>query len=274
MGHNRKNANRAEAIKRNADRYRALDKRLGELERENRLARAELDQRILTLDHNLDILRRHFEDFSRPRLDKLRERIRNVIQKPRSSAPEPEVIDLDVSEDDSDGRELQGRADEGGEPEGATAFEEDDEDDQAEADDDQDVEEMAEELLREIEEAGEEISRAADRIEEQKRRLNDPLEILGRLESRLDSAKAEAADVFENQELDREERAQLLDELAERIDSLSERVKAQRIAAGLPREPAIPEPATSARLESAIDAAADRARINRRKHLAKTHGRE
>jgi len=259
MGHNRKTANRAEAIRRNSERFRNLDRRVQDAERENRLRHSELDQRILVLESNLALLRREFDSSRRPWYVKIRDRMKTAP----SSEPAPEVIDLDFSDDKPDhlngrpldldykpieediGQEAEGRAE--GEPE---------------------ADAISDELAGEIEEAGAAIEEA--KMEEAKRRLHDPDEIRKRLEARLAAAKAEAVDVFENQELDQEERAHLLDECAERIEDLADRIAGLRRSLGLPELDPLDGNGDSEALENAIR----RAKVNRRRHLNHDHGRD
>jgi tetrahydromethanopterin S-methyltransferase subunit G len=309
MGHNRKTASRAEAIRRNSERFRKLDKRTAALERKVRensqneqSQRLELERRILgdielVLGTVVD-LSDAFEEHRLPKWRKSIRWIRNVIQKARSSAePEdvPEVIDLDFSEEDS-GQEADGRAE--GEPE-ADALSEPHYLGAIEADADPDnldpdlgppapitvtdkrtghsieVEEgepflvptgeapnidearpvrMDVDLAQEIEEAGAMIKKP------------DPEKVLERLELRFGTANAAIADVFENQELDEEEKTARLDELAERIEYLGERIAAQRRTLGLPQLAPIVGDSDGDMLAQAIQ----RAKENRRKHRTST----
>lgn len=68
--------------------------------------------------------------------------------------------------------------------------------------------------------------------------LYDPKKILARLELRLEAARGEVADLFDNQELDRDEKTKLLNDGMEQIEEFEQRIGHQRlIIAGLVPDP-------------------------------------
>lgn len=60
-------------------------------------------------------------------------------------------------------------------------------------------------------------------------KLHDPVEILKRLEARLDAEEGIAADIMENQELDQEERAAAMDRSITNIEQFKSRIAHQKL---------------------------------------------
>jgi hypothetical protein len=201
MGHNQKTAKRLEWIQENRKRANDNARAIAELRKNIARAKAKRDRELLELErrilgeiqnveNHVQGIRDAFELHARPWYRKALDGLRRRRR-----------------EEEDIGQEADGRADGGGEPVEADAI----------SDDDPRVI---------IDEAHEIIDDMEDAIMD---RLHDPELILERMEKRLAEAKAEAVDILENQELDQEERATLLDRIMDRIESLQARIDHQKI---------------------------------------------
>jgi len=196
------------------------------LELEKRL----LDEIIELRSENIDLLLR-VNSLSRPIHRKAIDWTRNVIQKAASSSPAPpelpelesELIETDFDDEETDPAigvpvasalvDIDPKTEE---PIGIV----------------QHCEDIGQEDAGRAE--GEPKSDAISAGEEDTRktmleRLHDPNEILKRLEYRLEAEKATAADIMENQELDQEERAELMDRSIAEIEEFQRRIAHQKL---------------------------------------------